>query len=328
MMSEDEIKHQSISCYGQWKEVWRENAKYHAARFPMHPFKDLANTGIGKAALCIANGYSFEENIETIRTYQHLVDIVACDKTIKHCIDHGITPKYCVVCDANVSYETYLESVKDKLQDTTLIINVCANIKWAGQGNWKKVYFFVNQDVLKSEREFMALSGCPNMTVAGTNVSNQMVIALTQADNTSPRNFFGYDKYLLIGFDYSWGDGHYYAFDPDGGGKTNYMRNIYLKSQGGHYVYTSTNLMFSARWFDQYVKAFRLPIFQCSNRSIIAGVGEVKDLAQQMQYCHRPEDSQFVQKMVKMKQEYQAMMKDIDRKLSDIAYEHLLASQA
>ena len=66
-MTEEEIIHQSKSCYGQWKEQWRENAKFHGTRFPMHSFKDLANSGIGKAALCVANGYSFEENIETIK---------------------------------------------------------------------------------------------------------------------------------------------------------------------------------------------------------------------------------------------------------------------
>lgn len=328
MMSEEEIKHQSVSCYGQWKDVWRENAKFHGNRFPMHAFKDLANTGIGKAALCIASGYSFEENLETIQKYQHMVDIVACDKTIKHCVENSIKVKYCVVCDANVSYEKYLETIKDQLSDTILIINVCANTKWATFGNWKKIYFFVNEDVLKSEKEFMALSGCPNTIVAATNVSNQMIIALTQADNKAAKNYFGYDKYLMIGFDYSWSEGHYYAFDTDGGGKTNYMRNAYLKSQGGHFVYTSTNLMFSARWFETYIKAFRLPIFQCSNRSIISAVGGVKDLAREMQYSYRQEDSHLVQKMVKMKQEYHAFMKDIDRKLGDIAYDHLMASQA
>ena len=104
-LSEAEIKHQSITCYNQWCEQWRAQAKYHGERFTMHDINELNNTGVGKAVLCIANGYSFEENIETIKKYQHMVDIVACDKTIQNCIENGIKVKYCIVCDANVSSE-------------------------------------------------------------------------------------------------------------------------------------------------------------------------------------------------------------------------------
>lgn len=326
-MSEEEIKHQSISCYGQWCVQWRENASYHGKRFTMYPFEELRNTGIGKAALCVANGYSFEENLDIIKKNQHNVDIIACDKTIKHCIENDIKVKYCVVCDANVSYEKYLEPIKDKLQDTILIINVCAQTNWATFGNWKKVYFFVNQDVLKSEKEFSALSGCENIVVAATNVSSQMVVILTQSDNKQVRNVFGYDKYLLIGFDYSWGE-KYYSFDHDGGGKINYMRNIYLKNFSGDLVCTSTNLMFSARWFDNYLRAFKLPIFQCSGRSIVHGIGGIRDLDKEMKYKYRPEDSHLVQKMVKMKQELTNSLKEIEIKLGDIAFDHLQAIQS
>jgi hypothetical protein len=325
-LSNDEVKHQSISCYNQWCVQWREQAKYHGDRFTMHDLNELNNSGVGKAALCIANGYSFEENIETIKKYQHMVDIVACDKTIKHCIDNGIKVKYCVVCDANVSYEKYLEPVKDKLEDTILLINVCAQTQWATYGNWKKIYFFVNQDVLGSEKEFMNLSGCPNLFVAATNVSGQMVVALTQSDNKEIRNIFGYDKILLIGFDYCWGD-HYYAFDQTGDGKHNYMRNIYLKNFLGEFVYTSTNLMFSMRWLDSYIKTFKLPVFQCSKRGILTGLG-IKDLATEMQYNYRPDDSHLVKKLVKMKQDYLNYIKEIDHKLGNIAYDHMLAVNA
>lgn len=326
-LSELEIKNQSQSCYNQWCEQWREHAKFHGTRFPMYDFSDLMNTGIGKAALCIANGYSFEENINTIRKYQNNVDIIACDKTVKHCIENGIKPKYVVVCDANVSYQKYLEPVKDQLDETILIINVCAATEWATYGNWKKVYFFVNQDVLKSEKEFCALSGCPNIVVAATNVSSQMIVVLTQADNNQNRNLFGYDRYLLIGFDYSWSDS-YYAFDKDGGGKTNYMRNIYLKNIDGKLVYTSTNLFFSARWFDGYLKAFKHPVFQCSKRSIITGNSGYRDLEKEMQYKYRPEDSHFVQKLVKIRQDLTIQISELDQKLADIAFDHLKAIQA
>ncbi len=327
-LTPDEVKQQSISCYAQWAEKWRENAKFHGTRFPMKSLNDFAGMGVGKAALCIANGYSFEEQIETIKTHQKNVDIVACDKTIQHCLQNDIKVDFCVVCDANVSYEKYLEAVKDKLQDTVLIINVTANTKWATLGNWKDVYFFVNQDILKSEEEFAGLSGCQNIIVAATNVSGQMVVALTQSDNENRRNHFGYDRYLLIGFDYSWGDESYYAFDKEGGGKINYMRNIYLRDLAGRFVYTSTNLMFSARWFETYLKAFKLPVFQCSDRSIIAGLKGVSNLEHEMQYRYHPWDSHLVQKLVKMKAEIQEQLKDIETRLEGIAFDHLQAIEA
>lgn len=326
-INEEEIRNQSLSCYNQWAELWRVNSKFHGTRFPMYPLSDFQNSGIGKAALCVANGYSFEENIEIIKKYQDNVDIIACDKTIKSLIENGVKVKYCVICDANVSYKKYLEPIKDKLQDTILISNVVAETNWAIHGNWKKIYFFVNQDILKSEKEFSQLSGCNNIIIAATNVSSQMIVLLTQSDNSGVRNFFGYDKYLMIGFDYCW-DEHYYAFDKDGGGKHNYMRNIYLRNLAGDFVYTSTNLMFSARWFDNYLKVFKLPIYQCSNRSIISGNSEVKDLALEMQYIYRPEDASFVQKLVKIKEDLTKEIQEIDHRLSEVAYDHLKAIQA
>jgi hypothetical protein len=326
-MSESEIKNQSQACYNQWCEQWRENARFHGNRFTMENMDDLANTGWGKAALCVANGYSFEENVETIKKYKSNIDIIACDKTIKHLIEHEIPVKYCVVCDANVSYETYLDPVKDKLQDTILIINVCANTKWATFGNWKKVYFFINEDVLGSHNEFQQLSNCPNIIVAATNVSSQMIVALTQSNNKAAQNHFGYDKYLMIGFDYSWGDESYYSFDRDGGGKVNYMRHVYLMNIGGDFCYTSTNLLFSARWFDGYIKKFKLPIFQCSKRSIVHGIDNaVHELENELKYRYRIEDSFLVQKYLKLKMGLMAQAREIDNKLSDIALDHAIAA--
>lgn len=323
----EETRQQSLACYHQWKDIWQENAKFHGTRFPMKPLSEFINIGIGKAALCIANGYSFEENIETIKKNQHNVDIIACDKTIMHCIENGIIPKFCIVCDANVSYEKYLEPIKEKLKDTILIINVCANTKWAISGNWKDIFFFVSMDVLNTEHIFSGISGCQNIIPAATNVSSQMVVILTQSNNHGVQNFFGYDKYLLIGFDYSWGE-NYYAFDKDGGGKINYMKNIYLKNIRGDLCCTSSNLMFSARWFESYLRAFRLPIFQCSDRSIVSGIAGVKDLENEMLYSYRPEDSQFVKKLVTMKKELSDRIAEIDLKMTDIAFDHMSAIQA
>jgi len=311
---------QSRAAYGQWCKQWREHAKQHA-RYKMRDLLDFQNIGVGKACLVIANGYSFEQNIETIRKYQGNVDILCVDKCLAHCLQNGIVPTYCLVCDANVSAEKYLEPVKDQLQNTTLLINVCANPKWSGQGNWKDTYFFVNKDVLKSEREFMALSGCPNVIPAGTNVSNAAIVMLTQCDETGRKNFFGYDKLLMIGFDYSWGEESYYAFDKTGSGKRNYMKSVYCFNLAGEMVYTSPNLLFSAKWIEKYVGVFKIPAIQCSRSSVVRG-HKVGNLAEQMQYRYKPEDAKEVISLLEYRREYEAKISGINRRILDIGRDH------
>jgi hypothetical protein len=298
LMNKEAIIAQSKAAYGQWAKQWREQAVYHS-KHEMKPMSDFENIGIGRAVLAIANGYTLEENIEIIKKNQHKVDIICCDKTLGHLLDNGITPTYCVVCDANVNYEKYMEPWKDQLQGTVMFINACANPKWSDNGNWKDIYFFINKDVLDSHKEFSELSGCNNFIAAGTNVSNAMIILLTQSDEAGSRNFFGYDKILLIGYDYSWRyGGKYYAFDKDGGGKANYMRHNYFVTYDGSYAYTSGNLAFSAQWLETYVRAFNLPVIQCTKKTALSGL-KFGDLEKQMNYLYKPEDSKSVIEKVK-----------------------------
>lgn len=320
----DQIKSQSLNAYNQWKDQWRTHAKEHS-RFAMKPFSDFLNTGIGKAALCVANGASFEKELEVIKSQQGNVDIVACDKTLGHLLDNGITPAYAVVCDANVNYEKYMEKWKDKLANTILFINVCGNPQWTRNGNWKDVYFFANTDVLGSEKEFMELSGCPNQIAAGTNVSNAMVIALTQCDNSGRKNYFGYDKILLIGFDYSWmPDGNYYSFDKDGSGKYQYMRHLYLPNINGKIAYTSTNLAFSAQWLAEYIKAFKLPIVQCSKDSILP-TKKMGVLSKQMEYSFNREDKDKVKKITDAVRKLRGALSELEGQMNAIGKDHYLA---
>ena len=320
-ISEQEIRKQSLNTYKQWAPQWREQASFHGKRFAMHDMEELFYSGVGKAALLIGNGYSFEQKIDIIKRNQENVDIIACDKTVGHCIREGIIPKYCILCDANVSYEKYLEPYKDKLKDTILIANVCAATKWASLGNWKKIYFFINRDCLKSEKEFQELSGCPNTVVAGTNVSNAMVILMTQCDDEGKRNLFGYDKLLLIGFDYSWKD-HYYAFDHDGGGKEHYMKTVYGRNLAGQNVYSSNNLVFSAKWLEKYIKVFKLNVFQCGEISIFSAKRLTKDLEEQMNYQYRVEDSEFLRQTDKMRIELEGKLKRAKETIVNIFKDH------
>jgi hypothetical protein len=322
-LSTEAIRQQSLNAYNQWRDQWREHAKKHS-KFNMKPLSDFQNSGIGKAVLVIANGYSFERDVEIIKKYQDQVDILVCDKTLGHCLENGIKPTYCVVCDANVSYEDYMQKWEDQLDDIVLFSNVCGNPKWTHNGNWKDIYFFVNMDVLNSQDEFSELSKCQNFIPAGTNVSNAMCVFLTQSDQTGRKNYFGYDKILLSGFDYSWvKDGKYYAFSENGGGKANYMRHCFLVNKEGELTYTSNNLMFSAQWLEQYIKTFNLPVVQCSRGSILSLQKNGK-LEEQMQYSFKTEDCGIVKKMLNAKEVLLHELAKIDGEFNRIGREHYL----
>jgi hypothetical protein len=317
-MNKDMMRAQSESAYKQWAPQWRKQAKTNSIH-NMKSLADLENSGVGKAVLCVANGYSLEENIKTIQKNKDNVDIIACDKTMGHLFNHGITPKYVMVCDANVSYETYMKPWENKLQDTILLSNVCGSTEWPAKGNWKDKYFFINCDILGTEKEFSEISGCKNFIPAGTNVSNAMLVILAQSDNDGKRNFFNYDKILLIGYDYSWRfGGKYYAFCEKGGGKDKYMRHQYLQTSDGDFAYSSGNLTFSAQWFEDYVRTFNLPVVNCTTKSILSL--KTGNLEEQMQYSFKPEDSSIlkqafdnVRKLEAAKNELLKLIKGIDR---------------
>lgn len=320
-MTPDQIRKQSIQAYNQHKEIWKKNAE-ELKQFQMLSMDELAMTGIGKAIVAVANGYSFEEQIEILQKHKKNVDFVACDKTMGHLLDAGITPTYVVVCDARVDYEKYMKKWENQLQNTTLIINVCANPKWAMNGNWKNRYFFVNKDVMGYEKEYIQITKCPNVVTAGTNVSNMMIVLLTQCDNERRRNLLGYDKIILCGFDYCWKmGGKYYAFDEDGGGKTYYMRHIYGLSPRGEMIYTSGNLNTSADWLNDYIRAFKVPIVQCSPWSI-ATFGTRSDLERNIKYRYRTADQNEVRTRVQRRNWLADQMKKVDDELKEISRNH------
>lgn len=323
----DQIIKQSLSAIEQHRDVWKKHCKY-VSKYDMKPLKDFFQSGVGRACLVVANGYSLELEMETIKKYRDRVDILCCDKSLGHLIKAGIKPQYCIVADANVNYEKYMEPWKDDLQDTVIFQNVCANTKWVDNGNWKDRYFFVCKDAVGSEEVFSKLSGCKNFIAAGTNVSNGMVIFLTQSDNEGRKNFFGYDKILLIGFDYSWPvDGNYYAYDHDGGGKKYYMRHIYGRNIAGNLCYTSNNLSFSMQWLKKYIDSFNLPVIQCTKHTVFQ-TKIMGKLDEQMQFSHKPEDSNIIKVYSKKKRELLADLAKIESGIKDIQRDHYFAYMA
>lgn len=320
-LSSKEIIEQSWTAFNQWAEQWRDHAVIHNKRNTGITFDKFTNVGVGKALLIVGNGYSFEENIEIIKEHKDNIDIMACDKTIGHLLDNGIVPTYCVLCDANVDFDKYLKPYVHQLKDTILFSNVCANPAWT-QCDWKEICFFVNQDAINSEKEFSELSGVSNMIPAATNVSNCMVVIATQSSNKGRNNFFGYDKLVLIGFDYSWRSGDkYYSFNDSGDGKFSYMKHAYLLDRSGETVYSSTNLIFSAKWLDDYIKNFQLPVVVGSKRTLLNSV-PCKELSSQLKYNFRKEDSVTVNGLLNIKKNLYNQLMDIENKLHNIGASH------
>lgn len=324
MITSGECKKQSENAYKQHAPYWRRHAKIHS-KYEKKSLDHFENSGVGKAILLIAHGASFEEEIETIKRYRHYVDVMCCDKSLSACIEHGIVPDFCFVADAKVSYEKYLKPVEDKLSQTTLVMNVCGNPEWTEKGNWKDRYFVTFLDSLGTEKEFSKLSGCNNLVPAATNVSNSMVVFVTQSTNGQRKNFFGYDKILLIGYDYSWEiEGSYYAFNKGGFGKRNYMNQVLLYNRRFNLCHSSGNLIFSARWLDQYIHTFNLPVVLCSKSSVL-GCKYVGELKEQMQYSFKREDAKEVRLLKQQKDNALRALEFANTELRKTKLEHYRA---
>jgi len=320
-VSVSEVVQQSRNALAQWGPQWKIHAKAHAEIRKL-PFIDLMNIGVGRSIVLCANGFSLEQNIDLLKEYRDSIDIMCCDKSLSSLINHGITPDYCMVCDANVSYEDYLKPYEDSLSEITLLMNVCADPVWSIDKPWKKTYYFVNKDSIRSEATFSPLSKCKNLIPAGTNVSNAMVVMATQSDDKGRRNFFGYDKIILLGFDYCWTpEGNYYAFDHDGEGKRYYMKHICCLDNKRKYVYTSQNLMFSARWGSTYIQNYKLPIVNCSDHTLLGGCVR-KTLRSQLGYSYKEKDRVKVLKLTRKLSRYHSELVTIQKELGDIAKDH------
>jgi hypothetical protein len=180
----------------------------------------------------------------------------------------------------------------------------------------------VSQSKIASKFAAEQLSGCKNVIPAATNVSNAMVVFLTQSDNIARRNFFGYDKILLIGYDYSWkANGKYYAFDHDGGGKRQYMQHSFIVTPSGEFAYTSGNLAFSKDWLEKYVRTYNLPVIQCGKDSLLT-LGKTSDLEAQIKYRYKVEDATIVKNAILEMRKLEAKMQSLHQTVLSIGKDH------
>ena len=265
-LSSDEVLKQSRGAMAQWEPRWREDCKRMKVVFeqrgkPTH--RDFLLRGTGRRCVLVGLGASLEKQIPYLREYQNDVDIMCVDKGFQALMEKGITPKLVMMADALVDYDKYLKPWIERTTRTILVCCVTGNPLWPE--NWRgPVYMYVNKDNINSEVDFSALSGVTEAIPAGSNVGNALVCFTTQ--------LFGYDRFLLIGFDFCWApNGNYYAFQWESG-KRGYMKHIDALSIKGEWVYSSANLNFSSRWLKMYLQSItsaRIAVRNCSSPTIL-----------------------------------------------------------
>ena len=150
---------------------------------------------------------------------------------------------------------------------------ITANPDWseAWHENGGEVWYFVNKDNIKTEERYAPMSGCREVIPASSNVGNAQVVFATQ--------ILGYDRYLLLGYDYSWGfDENYYSFND--GEKRYWMKHLQFIDYTGRMVNTSQNLLFSARWLTDFHKNFLsqrgITIVNCCGQGLLDNVPRMR----------------------------------------------------
>lgn len=268
VLSGEQIRKQSEAVFAQFGESkWLPYAKENAALI-RRDANELINVGIGKVLVLVAMGASLEGEIENLKKYRDRIDIACCDKAFAFLMERGITPDYVIICDTNIPYR-WIEKWVDKTENVKLIATPYANIEWTKA--WKGPrYFYINRDAIESEHKFLPIMGRKTRTIpAGSNVSNAMFVFFTGFDEKNKANWSGYERYLLIGYDYSWRpDGNYYAFE-DVRPKRFYMNHRTMLDYNMDIVFSSENLLFSAKWLYSYITSFNVKVINCSGRGLL-----------------------------------------------------------
>lgn len=267
LLSANDVRVQSQAVWKQFGEsLWIPNAKKNAL-LPHGDIRKFEHSGVGKFAVLVGMGSSLEENIEAIKANREKCDVICCDKSFGPLLEHGVKADYVVIADASIPFK-YIEKWIDQTDGVNLFATPYANTAWTHA--WKgPIYFYVNQDAIESEKIFKKIMGDVRVIPASSNVSNAMVVLFTDCNGKKNENWGGYERYYLVGYDYSWpAKGNYYAwYHPLP--KANYMKHRTLVDIGGNCVFTSENLIFSAKWLVSYVTTFELPVVNCANRGIL-----------------------------------------------------------
>lgn len=270
LLTHKDTVNQSKSVWNQFGEKkWIPYAKINA-NLPRKDANEFFNKGIGKTLVLAGMGESLEDKIGVLKKYRDRFEILTCDKGFGPLLDHGVKADYVFLCDSNIPYD-YIRPWLDETKDVSLITTVYGNIEWTVP--WKgDRYFFIHRDAIESEKHFYPIFGNSLRTIpASSNVSNAMFVFFVGCDEYSRVNWAGYDRYLMVGYDYSWRPGgNYYAWiDPKP--KRYYMNHRTMLDVNNDVVFTSENLWFSCRWLFMYMKAFGqvVPAMNASGRGLL-----------------------------------------------------------
>lgn len=269
-LSYKDVKKQSQAVFNQfgqskWIPFAKENARHPNRRDP----NELRNIGAGRTLVSVAMGASLESRVDTIKKYRGKADIITCDKGFRELMARGIKPDYVMLCDCNILWPKWGPKEEDT-EGVALIATPYANVTWTRR--WRgPVYFYVNRDAIDSQDTFLEIMGPKTRTIpASSNVSNAQFVFMTGADEKSlGANFSGYEKFLLVGYDYCYRpDQNYYAWaNPKP--KRFYMNHETMLDTDGRLVFSSSNLIFSARWLRQYIQTYRLHAVNCNEGGLL-----------------------------------------------------------
>jgi hypothetical protein len=268
LLSTAEVKAQSNNVWNQFGESeWLPKAKINS-ELPRKNTNELGHCGIGKFAVLAGMGSSLEKNAEAMIKHREKFDLICCDKAFGPLLEHGLRADMVIIADTGIPFK-YLEPYINETKDVPLICTPYANTEWTTA--WKgDRYFYINMDAIESEKHFIPMfHGQARIIPASSNVSNAMLVFFTDCNDSKNDNWGGYEKYALVGYDYSWPiNGNYYAWqDPKP--KRYYMNHMMMLDLKNNPVFTSSNLLFSLRWMYSYVTTFNLPVVNCSGQGLL-----------------------------------------------------------
>ena len=268
LLSHSDVRRQSRGVFAQFGDLWKKNAEINAA-LPRRDCAELKDSGLGKFAVFVAMGASLEEQIPVLKKYRDRFDLITCDKGFGVLLDHGIKADCVQIADASIPFK-WLAPYVDQTEGVKLISTAYANPEWTKA--WKgDRYFYLNVDAIDTQHTFTPyFDGGLRLIPASSNISNAMVVFWTGCMDKHIENFGNYEKYLLVGYDYSWRpEGNYYAFSTPKP-KAFYMTHMSLTDINNDVVRCSENLMFSAKWLYMYLTTYHmLPVVNCSGRGVL-----------------------------------------------------------
>jgi len=281
LLSKEEIIEQSDRAYNRWKDLWNFNAQENHKR--AQSLEDITNLGAGKKLIILSFGVSLKENIENIKLNKlhYECEFMCIDKSLKTCLSYGIIPKYCVISDAQVSFEEYGEIDKALCRNITLLSAVTANHKWTKfwTENSGKVYFYLNKDNLRTHRIYGEVMRDKNtyLIPASSNVGNAAYVLASLT--------LGYKQIFLAGYDYSFNlCGNYYGDQKEEPVDTNlklkkksFYNHYTVVDISGKLVQCSHNMQFSAKWLIGFISQMQKRGIDTIN---ITGAGILKIVKQ------------------------------------------------